>query len=110
MFRGSRPFLSWGVSGLLVLALGYFLVEKFFLSKRSLPAIDASQIAAAAAFNPPAHSIAVAEAETMLAKVRSRVGDCMAEGYADAYAQWGDTGRALNWLESAMRDRDPYLA
>ncbi len=24
--------------------------------------------------------------------------------------QWGDTGRALDWLETALRDRDPYLA
>jgi tetratricopeptide (TPR) repeat protein len=51
-----------------------------------------------------------AEAETMLAKVRNIAGDRMAEGYADIYAQWGDTGRALDWLETAMRTRDPYLA
>lgn len=51
-----------------------------------------------------------AEAETMLAKVRSILGDRFAEGYADIYAQWGDTSRALDWLETAMRDRDPYLA
>jgi hypothetical protein len=25
------------------------------------------------------------------------------------YAQWGDTARALDWLETAMRHRDPYL-
>jgi TolB-like protein/Flp pilus assembly protein TadD len=50
------------------------------------------------------------EAETMLAKVRSIGGDRFAEGYADIYAQWGDTARALDWLETAMRNRDPYLA
>jgi TolB-like protein len=50
------------------------------------------------------------EAETMLAKVRAIAGDRFAEGYADIYAQWGDTARALDWLETAMRDRDPYLA
>ena len=50
------------------------------------------------------------EAETMLAKVRAIAGDRMAEGYADIYAQWGDTARALDWLETAMRNRDPYLA
>jgi len=51
-----------------------------------------------------------AEAETMLAKVRTIAGDRLAEGYADVYAQWGDTARALDWLEAAMRNRDPYLA
>ena len=51
-----------------------------------------------------------AEAETMLAKVRTIAGNRMAEGYADIYAQWGDTARALDWLETAMRNRDPYLA
>jgi len=50
------------------------------------------------------------EAETMLAKVRAIAGDRLAEGYADIYAQWGDTSRALDWLETAMRNRDPYLA
>jgi TolB-like protein len=51
-----------------------------------------------------------AEAETMLAKVRVIAGDRFAEGYADIFAQWGDTARALDWLETAMRNRDPYLA
>ncbi len=50
------------------------------------------------------------EAETMLAKVRAIAGDRFAEGYADIFAQWGDTARALDWLETAMRNRDPYLA
>ena len=50
------------------------------------------------------------EAETMLAKVQAIAGDRFAEGYADIYAQWGDTARALDWLETAMRVRDPYLA
>jgi tetratricopeptide (TPR) repeat protein len=51
-----------------------------------------------------------AEAEAMLAKARSIAGDRMAEGYADIYAQWGDTARALDWLDVAVRNRDPYLA
>jgi len=50
------------------------------------------------------------EAEAMLARVRTIAGDRLAEGYADIYAQWGDTARALDWLETAMRNRDPYLA
>jgi tetratricopeptide (TPR) repeat protein len=51
-----------------------------------------------------------AEAEAMLAKVRAIGGDNFAEGYADVYAQWGDTARALDWLDAAVRNRDPYLA
>ena len=51
-----------------------------------------------------------AEAEAMLAKIRGLAGDRFAEGYADVYAQWGDTARALDWLEAAVRVRDPYLA
>ncbi|HET7063494.1 MAG TPA: tetratricopeptide repeat protein [Rudaea sp.] len=51
-----------------------------------------------------------AEAEAMLAKLRDLAGDQFAEGYADIYAQWGDTARALDWLETALRNRDPYLA
>jgi tetratricopeptide (TPR) repeat protein len=50
------------------------------------------------------------EARAMLAKVRASAGDRLAEGYADIYAQWGDTARALDWLDTAMRNRDPYLA
>jgi class 3 adenylate cyclase/TolB-like protein len=51
-----------------------------------------------------------ADAETMLAKLRTLSGDQFAEGFADIYAEWGDTARALDWLETAMRNRDPYLA
>ena len=50
------------------------------------------------------------EAESMLAKVRAIAGDRFSEGYADIYAQWGDKARALDWLDKAVRDRDPYLA
>ena len=51
-----------------------------------------------------------AEAEAMLTRLLAQAGDRIAEGYADIYAQWGDTARALDWLETAMRNRDPYLA
>jgi TolB-like protein len=50
------------------------------------------------------------EAEAMLAEIRTIAGDRLAEGYADIYAQWGDNARALDWLETAMHNRDPYLA
>jgi serine/threonine-protein kinase len=51
-----------------------------------------------------------ADAEAMLVKLRALAGDQFAEGYADIYAQWGDTARALDWLETAMRNHDLYLA
>jgi tetratricopeptide (TPR) repeat protein len=51
-----------------------------------------------------------ADAETALARLKALKGDGAAYEYAAIYAQWGDTGEALNWLETALRLRDPYLA
>src|SRR6266481_1178262 len=53
----SRSFVPWIVVGLLILVMGYFVVDKFVLPKRSVPAAEAP--VTAPAFNPPAHSIAV---------------------------------------------------
>ena len=50
-----------------------------------------------------------ADAEAMLAKIRASDGDNGACLYAWIYAQWGDTARALDWLDTAMRLRDPWL-
>ncbi len=50
-----------------------------------------------------------ADAEAMLAKARALQGDTGAVQYAQVYAEWGDTARALDWLETAMRLRDPNL-
>jgi tetratricopeptide (TPR) repeat protein len=50
-----------------------------------------------------------ADAETMLAKIRTSYGDAPAWGYSLMYAQRGDTARALDWLEAATRTRDPNL-
>jgi TolB-like protein/Tfp pilus assembly protein PilF len=50
-----------------------------------------------------------ADAEAMLAKIHASFGDAPAWLYSVTYAQWGDTGRALDWLEAAMRVRDPYF-
>jgi hypothetical protein len=33
----------------------------------------------------------------------------MAYGYAATYAQWGNVAKALEWLEKAVRFRDPDL-
>jgi TolB-like protein len=46
----SRSFLPWIVGGLLIIATGYFVADRFWISKH---------LAASTAFNPPPHSIAV---------------------------------------------------
>jgi hypothetical protein len=37
------------------------------------------------------------------------VGDAAAYQYATIYAQWGNRAKALEWLETALRLRDPGL-
>jgi TolB-like protein/Flp pilus assembly protein TadD len=51
-----------------------------------------------------------ADAEAELAKVRAAQGDASAYSYATIYAQWGDRLKALEWLEAAMRVREPSLS
>jgi eukaryotic-like serine/threonine-protein kinase len=51
-----------------------------------------------------------ADAQAQLARVHASLGAAAAYQYTDTYAQWGDKGRALDWLETAMRLRDPGLA
>ena len=50
-----------------------------------------------------------ADAESMLANLQSLRGDDNAVDYAMVYAEWGDTARALEWLETAMRHHKPDL-
>ena len=45
----------------------------------------------------------------MLSQLRATHADDAAVFYAMIYAQWGDKSQALQWLEVAMRNRDPYL-
>jgi TolB-like protein len=51
-----------------------------------------------------------ADAVTMLARLRAANGEVGAFSYSVIYAQWGDTARALDWLEPAMRLRSPDLS
>jgi TolB-like protein/Tfp pilus assembly protein PilF len=51
-----------------------------------------------------------ADAEAQLAKLKAAQGDDVAYQYAQIYAQWGNTSKALEWLESALRLRDGGLA
>jgi tetratricopeptide (TPR) repeat protein len=50
-----------------------------------------------------------ADAEAELAKIKAAQGDAAAYQYATIYAQWGNRAKALEWLETAWRLRDPGL-
>jgi TolB-like protein/Flp pilus assembly protein TadD len=49
------------------------------------------------------------DAETELGKIKAKEGDASAYQYATIYAQWGNRAKALEWLDTAMRLRDPGL-
>jgi TolB-like protein len=49
------------------------------------------------------------EAATMLQRLMTENGDTLAYQYAEIYAQWGQKERALKWLATAARIRDPGL-
>ncbi len=51
-----------------------------------------------------------ADAEAELSKIKAAFGDAGAYQYATIYAQWGQRAKALEWLETALRLRDPGLA
>jgi TolB-like protein/Tfp pilus assembly protein PilF len=51
-----------------------------------------------------------ADAQAAFARARQGYGDQGSVGYAEIYAQWGDTARALDALETAVRLRDPWLS
>jgi TolB-like protein/lipoprotein NlpI len=50
-----------------------------------------------------------ADAEAVLSKLKVALGDTAAYQYATIYAQWGDRAKALEWLGTALRLRDPGL-
>jgi TolB-like protein/DNA-binding winged helix-turn-helix (wHTH) protein/tetratricopeptide (TPR) repeat protein len=50
-----------------------------------------------------------ADAETALARFKALRGNAGACDYASIYAQWGNTLKALEWLETALQRRDPSL-
>ncbi|HWX80953.1 MAG TPA: TIR domain-containing protein [Steroidobacteraceae bacterium] len=50
-----------------------------------------------------------ADAEAELAKLKAANGDTVAYQYATIYAQWGNRPKSLEWLDTALRVRDPGL-
>jgi TolB-like protein len=49
------------------------------------------------------------DAAAELVKMKAALGDALAYQYATIYAQWGDRAKALEWLDVALRLRDPGL-
>jgi len=49
------------------------------------------------------------EADAVLKNLESSLGNSGAYDFATIYAQWGDVPKALDWLETALRLRDPGL-
>jgi len=49
------------------------------------------------------------DAESEFAKLKAGNGDDAALQYAEIYAQWDDRAKALDWLDTALRLRDPGL-
>ena len=49
------------------------------------------------------------DAEGLLTRIRASMGDSGAFHYAEIYSQWGKTAQALEWLDTAMRMRNPWL-
>ena len=50
-----------------------------------------------------------AEAEAQLKTYQAALGEAGAYQYATVYAQWGNSAKALEWLDTAMRLRDPGM-
>src|SRR5262249_35531835 len=50
-----------------------------------------------------------ADAEAALAREEALEGDAGAVDYAQVFAQWGNVPKALSWLETALRLRDPNI-
>src|SRR5260370_33282922 len=91
------------VSGLLIVVMGYFVVDKFVLPKRSVPAAEAPATASAPAFNPPAHSIAVLPFTNMSGdKEQDYFSDGLSEELLNSLAR-------INELQVAARTSSSYL-
>jgi tetratricopeptide (TPR) repeat protein len=50
-----------------------------------------------------------ADAQAELAALTRETGDTAAYQYAQIHAQWGETGKALDWLDTGYRIQDPGL-
>jgi len=91
------------------IGFAYYLLGDFQSARSSCeekPEDDSSQFCLAITYDKLGRH---ADAENMLAKVGVLDGDTGTTAYSAVYAQWGNTARALDWLETSMRLRDPGL-
>jgi tetratricopeptide (TPR) repeat protein len=49
------------------------------------------------------------DAEAQVGRIRASTKDAGAYQYAQIYAQWGEPAQALDWLDTAVRVRSPWL-
>jgi TolB-like protein/Tfp pilus assembly protein PilF len=100
----SEDSAAYGYRGLAYYALGNF--PRALASCEIKPKDWLSQLCLAVTYDKLARH---ADAEAMLTKFKASMGDASAYQYAQIYAQWGNTPKALEWLDTAMRLRDPGL-
>jgi tetratricopeptide (TPR) repeat protein len=94
----------YGLPGLAHYALGHF--ENARATCEIKPDYWLNQLCLAVAYEKLGRH---QDAQAALAKIRASLGDAAAYQYADIYAQWGDTVRALECLDTALRLRDSGL-
>jgi len=96
---------AYASRGLAYYALGSF--ESARALSESKPDFQFNQVCLAMTYDKLGRH---ADAEGQLAKLRAALGNAGAYQYATVYAQWGNRAKALEWLDTAMRLRDPGLA
>jgi tetratricopeptide (TPR) repeat protein len=90
-----------------LLGMTYFLAGNLALAQSTCdvkPETFRIQLCKALTYNKLARHEDAAAAE---ASMRQAAGDAAAYQYAEVHAQWGDRKTGLDWLEKAMRLRDP---
>ena len=96
---------SYGTRGLAYYALGDFQHAR--LACELKPVHWVNQVCLAVTYDKLGRH---PDAEAALAKLRASLGDAQAYQYAEIYAQWGNTAKALDWLDTAVRLNDGGLA
>jgi len=89
--------------------LSYYLAGNLSLAQSSCearPDYFRSQLCQAVVYNRLGRH---ADAAAAVAKMKQTGGDAAAYQYTEVHTQWGDRNAALDWLEKAMRLRDPGL-
>ncbi len=95
---------SYGSLGLTYYALGE--LERARATCATTPEWWFSQQCLAVAYHRSGRQ---ADAAAKLAKLQATQSDAAAYQYATIYAEWGQPPKALEWLETALRLRDPGL-